>query len=338
MRLDQARWWMLPIAMMLPLACSNNGGAEGAANTASPPATTATATATAAVTATATATATAKTERPRMHARRGAGIAGMLLHAAHDLDLKDAQKATLEKLAEELHGAGPRKELKELHTSLIAEVKAGKIDTAKLSASYDAIDKAVADRHDKEIEVLNGLYAALDPAQRKALVAAVKAKQAAREAHMAEREKKGEGDWSKRRLEHLTKELDLDAAEQKSVGALLEKGDKPMAAAMATHREEAKKRMDAVLTAFEGEGFDAKKIELAGPGKKLRERLEHHVQFLSQLLPLLKPEQREKLAASMEKHTAVRSPDGAQHDDEQPYHPIFDEQHTDEEPAAPATP
>ncbi len=372
MRLYQACGWVLPIAMVLPIGCKDNSAAEGAAHTAS-----AAATATAAVTAAATATASARPERPRRQGRRGSGLAGMLLGAAHELDLKEAQKATLDKLGEDLRGAGPVKEIKDLHTSLIAAASSklctnptcwsAELSSTKLAPSYDAIDKAVAARHDKEAEALNGLHAALEPAQRKALVASVRSKQAEREAHAAEREKKhgddekkhgddekkhgdgekkhgdgekkaGDGEWSKRGLDRLTKELDLDAAQQKSVGALLDKEDHPTAAAAKTLREEAKKRQDALLTAFEGDTFDARKLELAGPGKKLREQLEHHVQELAQLLPLLKPEQREKLVAGMEKHSAVRGEQGATHDDEHAYHPLFDEQPMGREQGEPREP
>lgn len=340
MRLEHARWWVLSIALVLPACGSKENPTPEGAKTAATAAPTAKATA-AATAAMPTATASAKAERPH-HARRPTGLAGMMLHAAHDLtDLKEPQKATLEKLTEEWHAASPRKEIKDLHTALTAQVKAGKIEPAKLTADYDAIDKAVAARHEKAVEVLNGLYASLDPAQRKALVAAVRAKEAEREKQAAEHEKKMNEEWSKKRLDHLTKELDLDPAQQKQVQALIDKGDRPTPADMATRREEAKKRLDAILTAFEGAGFDAKKFETAGPPKKLRERLERHVQFLSQLVPILKPAQRDKLAASMDKHAAVKNPDGAQHDDEHPYHPVFDDQPADEPgtpPAGTATP
>ncbi len=65
--------------------------------------------------------------------------------------------------------------------------------------------------------------------------------------------------------------------------------------------EEGKKRMEAVLTAFEADVFDAKKVDLLGsPGKTPHEGLEKDTKFLSQLLPILTPEQREKLAAQRE--------------------------------------
>jgi Spy/CpxP family protein refolding chaperone len=225
------------------------------------------------------------------------GIVGAMFHAAHELDLKDAQKATLEKLTTDLHAGaeGQMPEMKDYHAALTAQVKAGKIEPAKLDPLQAAVDKAQKARRDKEAEALNGLYALLEPAQRKALVAAVRAKQAA---HKAPDPAKAEA-HAKQRMEHLTKTLDLDAAQQKKVEPLLAKDAPP-----ANMADEMKKHSDAVLTAFEGDGFDAKKLEPAGPpaGKGM---MASHVAFLTALLPILKPEQREKLAASYEKPHAM---------------------------------
>jgi Spy/CpxP family protein refolding chaperone len=261
----------------------------------------------------------------------------MFLHAAHEIpDLTDAQKASLEKFQETLHASAPGKDIKALHTAEIAGVKAGKLDVAKLKSELEAIDKAVEARHEKDIEVLNGLYKELKPEQRKALVAALKIKMAEHEKKAGEHEKKDVEEWQKKRLEHLTKELDLDAAQQKTVAGLMEKSH-PTAAAMKEHHEEMKKRMEALLTAFEGEGFDAKKLEGAGPGKKLHERIEKHIEFLAKLLPVLKPPQREKLAASMEKHPAAKGDESVRHDEESPYHPLWaDLPPQEEEPAGSA--
>jgi Spy/CpxP family protein refolding chaperone len=95
-----------------------------------------------------------------------------------------------------------------------------------------------------------------------------------------------------KRLEHLTKQLDLDAAQQKKVEALVAKDDHPA-------MEEMKKHADAVLAAFEGDGFDAKKLEAAPAAAK--KGMAQHAQFVAGLLPILKPEQREKFAAGLEK-------------------------------------
>src|SRR5262249_33300580 len=126
-----------------------------------------------------------------------------------------------------------------------------------------------------------------------ALVAAVRAKQAEHQAKM------GGPDAAKHRLEHLTKQLDLDAAQQKRVEPLLAKDD-PSA------MEGVKKHSEAGLAPFQGAGFDTHKHEhAAGAAKK---GMAQHAQYLASLLPVLKPEQREKLAAGLEK--APRGPHG----------------------------
>jgi Spy/CpxP family protein refolding chaperone len=298
MSLRRALWLAIPVALVI--GCKDESAPA--------PAPTATATAEAVKTPAATAAPTAAPSASADHGkhagkgRRHPGIAGALFHAAHELDLKDAQKATLEKLTTELHaGGGQMQEMKDYHAALTAQVKAGKIETAKLDPLQAAAEKAQKARRDKDAEALNGLYALLEPAQRKALVAAVRAKQAA---HKAPDPAKAEA-HAKQRLEHLTKTLDLDAAQQKKVEPLLAKDTPPTAMA-----DEMKKHSDAVLTAFEADGFDAKKLEPAGapPGKGM---MASHVQFLTALLPLLKPEQREKLAASYEKPHAMHGEHGA---------------------------
>ena len=286
MSLRRALWLAIPVALVI--GCKEESAPA--------PAPTATATAEAIKTATPAPTAapTASADHGK-HAGRGhhrPGIVGAMFRAAHDLDLKDAQKATLEKLSADMHdGGGQFQEMKDYHAALTAQVKAGKIEQAKLDPLQAAAEKAQKARRDKEAEALNGLYAMLEPAQRKALVAAVRAKQAA---HKAPDPAKAEA-HQKQRLEHLTKTLDLDAAQQKKVEPILAKDAPP-----ANVADDMKKHSDAVLTAFEGEGFDAKKLEPAAPpaGKGM---MASHVAFLAALLPILKPEQREKLAASYEK-------------------------------------
>jgi Spy/CpxP family protein refolding chaperone len=295
MSLRRALWLAIPVALVI--GCKDESAPA--------PAPTATATAEAVKTATpaptAAATATADHGKHAWKGRRRAGIVGSMFHAAHELDLKDAQKATLEKLTAEMHdGGGQPQEMKDYHAALTAQVKAGKIEPAKLEPLQAAAEKAQKARQDKDAQALNGLYALLEPAQRKALVAAVRAKQAA---HKQPDAAKAEA-HAKQRMEHLTKQLDLDAAQQKKVEPLLAKDTQPNMA------EEMKKHSDAVLTAFEGEGFDAKKLEPQAPppGKGM---MATHVQFLTAILPVLKPEQREKLAASYEKPHPMQGEHGA---------------------------
>jgi len=284
------------------------------------------------------ASAAASAGRDRRRGPRGGGPSGMLFHASTSLaDLKDEQKAKIEAAEKQAQsGADPasreamRTAAKDLHTDLVAGVKAGKVEAAKLEPRYAAIEKIMKVQHDKEGEALNALHAALDPAQRKAAVADVRAKQAAREERMAKHDKDGKddkkdgdkakdgkddkkdgaGDGSgsgggggagkhrggKSRVERLTHDLELDAEQQKKVAALAPKED----AKKAGEREAAKKKMEALLTAFEKDTFDAKKIE-AFDTKVVRAPMEEEAKLLGQILPILKPEQREKLASKMEK-------------------------------------
>lgn len=256
------------------------------------------------------------------HHRGAFSPVARLLHEAEDLDLSDAQRETVEKLQKDLHPPqGARDDRKAMHDELVAGVRAGKIDPAKLDAKNAELDKAVVARREKDLEVLGALHAALQPAQRKALATAMRAKQAAREEHAGEKGDKGppKGDatgFATRRAERLTKQLELDPAQQKKVEALVAKDrpEAPTPGAMDAAREEAKKRMDALLTAFEGDAFDAKKLDVAPPAAaKGKSRMARELAFLSELLPILRPDQRERLAASMEKRMEHRGPGGPGH-------------------------
>lgn len=246
---------------------------------------------------------------------RGPGHGGpsaMLFQAARSLDLKDHQKAKIdaaEKTAHEGAGEASREAIKEaakgLHTDLVAGIKAGKIDAAKLEPRYAAIEKVAAAAHAKEAEALNALHAALDATQRKATVANVRAKQALREEKMAHRGNKddagadggaGKGFGEKRSLGRLTRGLVLDADQQKKVDAIAAKDE-----GKGGHPDltEMKKSVEALLGAFEKDTFDATKVN-AFDAKKARVPMEQETKVLAQLVPILKPEQREKLAAKME--------------------------------------
>ena len=281
--------------------------------------------------------------------RRGGGHGGpgaMLFKAARALDLKDDQKAKVDAAEKSAHSgghgghgggaagdAGPaaaagdaggaggaatdamKDAAKGLHTELIAEVKAGKIENAKLEPHYAAIEKVSAGMHQKEADALGALHAALDPTQRKAVTAAVRAKaeewedkredmEERKNEHMNNLVDAGGSDAgfalgsTKRSLDRLTRGLELDAEQQKKLDAIATKEDANKA--NRPDPDEMKKRMEALLVAFEKDTFDAKKLELFD-AKKARGPMEHETKLLTQLLPILKPEQREKLASKMEK-------------------------------------
>lgn len=191
---------------------------------------------------------------------------------------------------------------KNLYTELASQVKAGKIDAAKLTPLYAAIEEATKARLEAEAEGLNQLHAALEPAQRKSLIAELRKREQAREEHLAAAHGGPDGGKSVsnrgdvHHIERLTKELDLDDAQKTSVGAFAVKDDGKEPAAVTKK----KKATETLYTAFEKDTFDAKKLE-SFASKSLTEALEDESKFLTKLVPALKPEQREKLAAKVEK-------------------------------------
>lgn len=327
-------WVVLPVVLAVPFACSKTGGETAPVASQSAPVVQAPP-----PSAASGAPSGGASARPRGDRGPGrGGVVGMMLHASSDLELKDAQKATIEQLEKQLrtHDDTSKNDFQDYRSILISGVKEGKIDTAKLAPLKANMEKAMQARKDKDAETLNGLYAALEPAQRKALVAAIRAKDAQRKARAQEPKKEGdkpaEGDWKKGRTERLAKELGLDDVQQKSVEALFAKGEHPTPASMDTMREEMKKRSDAMLTAFEGDGFDAKKLDLwPTPGKKMGDATDRHAQVLSQLIAILKPEQREKLAIMMQNPPGRRA--GYPVDDESGFGYFFDQPHHGEEVA-----
>lgn len=247
--------------------------------------------------------------------RRGGefGMSGMLFRAAHDLELREGQKVAVDDIQKSMHGedaGAPGAEFREMQALIAAGIRAGKLDTDKLTAMQAELDKGMQAKRDKDTAALQRLHDALDPAQRKALVASVRARQGEREAKFAALAPdagppKGD-EFKKRRVEKLAKELDLDADQQKKVEGLMAK-PAPKGPAAENGREGMKKRMEALLTAFEADAFDAKKLDEGTPARKMAEGMSEHLQFLNGLLAILKPEQREKMAANMEKGSQRRS-------------------------------
>lgn len=258
--------------------------------------------------------------------RRGdhGGPGAMLFQAARTLDLKDEQKAKIDAAEKEAHaGAGEasrdamKDAAKDVHAEIVAGIKAGKIDNAKLEPKYAAVDKVAAAAHAKEAEALTALHGALDATQRKAVTASVRAKHAAREEKMEDKKEErtfhkdehakdridAGGDagallFAQRRgIDRLTRGLDLDAEQTKKIDAIAAKDDGKSGR---PDPVETKKRLETLLVAFEKDTFDAKKVD-AFDAKKARGPMEQETKLLTQVLPILKPEQREKLAARMER-------------------------------------
>jgi Spy/CpxP family protein refolding chaperone len=254
---------------------------------------------------------------PMHHKKRmGGGVAQMLVNEASELQLDAAKKAKVEDLQKQMRAEMPREEMKALHDEIVAEIKANKIDQAKIDAKQADVEKAMKAHHDKQTDALNQLHATLDEGQRKAVVAKVREDMKKRDERMAkwkEKAKDKEADKDKGKdmkkgfSGHLAKELDLTEAQQKKVEAIAPKDDK---AAMPDW-DAMKKHEDAILDAFEKDGFDAKKLEMPAEAKKFHGPMD--AKFLSQLLPILDQKQRDKLADDMSKMGDMHGKPGMMH-------------------------
>jgi hypothetical protein len=181
---------------------------------------------------------------------------------------------------------------------------------SKLEPSLVVLDKAAAARKDAEVKALDALHKELDGAQRKTLVEAVKKKQAEREARMKERgkpdgankdDKAKDAERVKHRVERLSRELGLDVEQTKKVEPILAKHDMGREGwKMGGGPDDMKKRVDALLTAFEKDTFSAAKLDFGADTKRHRESTKKRVEYLNALLGVIRPEQREKLAATVE--------------------------------------
>jgi Spy/CpxP family protein refolding chaperone len=253
--------------------------------------------------------AMAQPPKPAHRFHRGGGMFGMLLHGTRDLTLTDTQGDAIGKLDDDLHSDDATRggELKALDGDVVAGIRAGKVDMTKVQADYATIDAAMQARLAKEATAVNGLYALLDPGQRKQLADALRTKQTEREQSMKNLPDAGTPDLMKMRVARLSNDLTLDDAQQKQVAALVAKIDTPAAAQ--ARKDAAKQHLDALLTAFAADGFDANKVP--PPGKSLHEGMERDVTFTAQLVPILRPEQREKLATQRERMSMMRARMGA---------------------------
>jgi hypothetical protein len=228
----------------------------------------------------------------------------MMFHAMYDLPLTDAGIAAVDQLEERLRGGdeGAKDSFRALQMDLAAGIRAGKIDTTKMQAHYAAIDRAMQARQDQEADALNGLHAGLDASLRQSLVTLVRARRAAHAMRPPDAPGAEAADWTGERLDRLTDGLGLSAGQQKQVAVLLARGSLPSAASLKGQQDAANERVSALLRGFEQDDFDGKKFDLRfGIGQSPHDLVEREAVFLAQLLPILKADQREALAAGRER-------------------------------------
>ena len=236
---------------------------------------------------------------PAVPQRRHVSLAGILFRAAYELPLTDEQKALLDRTDAALYAGGapsPWGTARAFEADLVAGILHSKIDMAKLKVDEASVDRAVAAGLAAEAEALNTLHGGLDAATRQALVDAVRAKRAAADAGGRDAKPAphpgdaGASDWTRRRLDRLATELDLDADQQRQVLPLLARDARIASPAAIQARHDAmQRRVDALLAEFPKESFDAKAADLSGPsGRSPHEKLDQAATFAAALLPILK--------------------------------------------------
>ena len=292
MKANQAVVRVLPLAFLLLAGC----GHETTAVSAPPPE----GTVPLAASSQAPSTTTASSAEGGAY---GADPAKAMLDASEGLRLSDAHRALLRTLRDQLEAneRDTRAAFHALRMELARQVRAGAIDRAALQPQENAAVQALQAHIDKEADTLNMLHATLDPSQQAAVVVAVRATQPGRtETQPPAGEPPSPETMRQKKLDRLTTELGLDSAQQQQVSAMLE-AQPPRPARM--RQRGRPPQMDAILAGFASNTFDARTTIPAppiSPTDMMREGIEREVAFLTKLLPILRADQRERLASKME--------------------------------------
>jgi hypothetical protein len=225
-------------------------------------------------------------------ATRIRGPLGIFLRAARDLSLDDAQRASYEALlARAANDGGLSAELDALEADIVAGA------TGALSARYAKIDAMLAARRDAQAIALNDLHALLRPPQRVLVVEALRAKRAMeRQREHAREARESDEARAKRRLDETARALDLDDAQKKALTAIFAKG--PTHDTIEDAEKSFAKKLDALLSAFASDRFDARPLAIPlGLGKTPYDALKWRADLFDALARIVRTDQRPKLAA-----------------------------------------
>lgn len=190
-----------------------------------------------------------------------------------------------------------------LRTHLASQVRTGAINRARVQADESAVVNALRVHGQQEADALDAIHASLDSKQRGDVVAAARAQQTGLTERQAppetsQPESANDKDKQKEHLDRLTRDLDLDSGQQQRVATILASQPPPE-----PKGEARAQRTEAMLDAFQKDTFNAR-TAVPAPSPSLptmvHDRVERRVRFLSQLLLVLRPDQRDKLASMIE--------------------------------------
>lgn len=264
--------------------------------------------------------AEAPAEKPRAALRRS--VAGELVTRARALELSDEQKSKLDAVEAKLGGSPTDEEetknaYKLFFAALLDGVKTGQVVEQKLLPHYATLDRIARARAATEATALGELHGLLEEDQRKELIAGLRkkyptaAEKAASDAKAAKEgkakkpnaaaEETRRADRNKRRNARVTKLLELDEKQQQRVSSVLIRFDTELR--NRAQREARDRRMRALLAAFDKPTFTAAGLDL---GRGPRSRVADRVAYVNALLAILKVDQRDKLARTLERPTSKR--------------------------------
>lgn len=245
----------------------------------------------------------ASVELKAHHRHHHGGYVGFVLAAVENVGVTPEQQAGLDKIkADFLAKVEPVRAANAAVMNALADgIAAGNVDAAKLDGVLAGVSGAAGQVHAATADALNQLHALLRPDQRASLVDKV-------EAHWAIWKESNGGDQAADNarpdghIAHLAKEIGLTAEQVEKVRANLAsmpggtKGPFDPAAAEAHAK--------AFGAAFMADTFDAKTLTTADPAntKIVSWGAGRMARFYQALTPVLTPEQRAKVAATLREH------------------------------------
>ncbi len=233
-----------------------------------------------------------------------------LFDRAAALDLRADQKTALASIRTRLETetAPTRAAHQALNAELASQVRAGKIDEARLQplqAKVEAAHEAERGAHQAAMKDLHDL---LDSTQRDSLMTAMASERADHAKGEAE-DGRGHRGRPGMRPFHMLKGLNLTDAQKTAIHAALparpertEAAKEERAEKRTEMRGEMQARMEKMAAAFRSDSFDpAEMAPPAGRGERFGKPMEGHMtQFLSAAVPVLDQSQREQLAQKLE--------------------------------------
>jgi Spy/CpxP family protein refolding chaperone len=270
-------------------------------------------------------------ERGRPGHRMGPpGPAHLVDLALRELDLTAAQRSAIEaaRPEEPKHAGKHRGEA--LFATLASAVRAGSVDPAAIVAAAPREPADAAEHRAAAASALTTLHAALEPAQRRALVdlAEKRLREHAPKGPPPEMREGRQGHGGP--MAHLVEGLGLSEAQKAEVDAALaaSRPAMPDPAQMKPRFEAMAREMRARLETFASDAFDAKAFvepPKDAPDFGPRAHLEHLAKGLAAVVPVLTPAQREALAQKLEKgppaHDRMGPPPGEHEDCDEPAPP-----------------